>query len=432
MSETYLHLSVLLTAVICAAACAAVGTFLVLRRESLLGDAISHAVLPGIATAFLLSGSRSPIPMFIGATVCGLLTAFLARLLQERLNLDKGASLGVVFTTMFALGLLIIRQAADRVDLDPGCVLYGQIEFVPFDTISLWGVELPRAAVNLTVALLLNLGLVAVFYKELLCVSFDEEFAHVAGLNPRAVHYLLVLLVTLTTVISFEAVGSVLVMALLIIPGAIARFWANRLPQTIAVAMLVAVLAGSLGYLIAFDLNTSVSGAVASLLGVLFLVTLLLAPKHGVIPRLVLAARRSVQLAGEDALGLLFRAQEGTLTTPFRMSISNIVTATTHHSGLPRLLVHFAVRLLGWQKLICQEEDGSLSLTDKGMSNALEIVRSHRLWEQYLVERLGLKPDHVHQSATTLEHVTDSKLQERLQRVLKENNRDPHGREIPG
>lgn len=431
MTELSLHLAVLLTAVICAGACALVGTFLVLRRESLLGDAISHAVLPGIAVAFLLSGTRSPLPMFIGATACGLLTAYLTQVLQLKFKLEKGASLGVVFTTMFALGLILIRQAADRVDLDPSCVLYGQIEFVPFDTVSVGGVEVPRAAVNLLLAFLLNSALVVLLYKELLCGSFDEEFAHVAGFRPRVVHYILVLLVALTTVVSFEAVGSVLVIALLIIPGASARFWANRLPQTLGIALLVALLAGGFGYLIAYELNTSVSGSVSSLLGLIFLLSLLFAPRHGVFSRLALSLRQSVQLAAEDALGLLFRAQEGTLTAAFRMSEHNVVSATTLHSGLPRLLVSLAVKALRWFSFVRTDVDASLSLTSKGMKKAQELVRSHRLWEQYLVERLGLKPDHVHQTATTMEHITDKKLQERLKRVISELGRDPHGREIP-
>jgi len=431
VTELALHLWVIATAVLCAVGCSSVGTFLVLRRESLLGDAISHAVLPGIAIAFLLSGSREILPMFLGATACGLLTAVLTQFLQEKLNLERGAALGVVFTTLFAIGIIIIRQAADSLDLDPGCVLYGLIEFVPLDTITILGFEIPRATRNLFVVVVVNFLFISLFYKELLAASFDEEFSHVSGLRPKLIHYALVSLVALTTVVSFEAVGSVLVVALIIIPAAIARFWSDRLISTLILASVFAGLSGVVGYGIALNLNTSVSGAVSAFLGLLFILSLLFAKKHGLMSRYILTLQHKLKLASGDALGLLFRAEEGSLPSPFRYSERNIVSATAAHSGVPRLLVAFAVRKLLLSKQLERVTDGTLNLTEKGRKEAEELVRSHRLWEQYLVERLGLKPDHVHQTATMMEHYTDEEMQKRLEKVVSEKKKDPHGREIP-
>jgi len=149
--------------VLCAVASALLGNFLVLRRMSLLGDAISHAVLPGLAAAFFLSGSRSSLPMFLGAVLVGVLTALFTEWIRGIGRVDEGASMGVVFTSLFALGLVMIVQAADHVDLDPGCVLYGAIEMTPLDTVFVAGYDVPRAVVMLGVVTAVNAAFVLLF-----------------------------------------------------------------------------------------------------------------------------------------------------------------------------------------------------------------------------------------------------------------------------
>ncbi len=163
---------VVVAGVLSAVAAALVGNFLILRRMSMLGDAISHAVLPGLAAAFFVSGSRSSLPMFLGAVAVGVLTAFFTEWIRGVGKVDEGASMGVVFTSLFALGLVMIVQAADHVDLDPGCVLYGAIELTPLDTIVIWGAEVPRAAGTLAVVCMINAVFVTVFFKELKLCSF--------------------------------------------------------------------------------------------------------------------------------------------------------------------------------------------------------------------------------------------------------------------
>lgn len=282
---------------LCAVACALPGALLVLRQMSMMGDAISHAVLPGLAIAFLITGSRTSVPMFIGAALVGVLTAVFTQWVSTWGKVDRGASMGIVFTTLFALGLLLIVRAADHVDLDPGCVLYGAIELTPLDTalsISPWGVpiEIPRAAIVLAVVLLLNLSIIVLFFKELRITAFDPELATALGINANLMHYLLMTMVAITTVASFEAVGSIIVIAMLIVPAATASLLTERLAPMLVVSALLAVCSALGGHLAALVVpgwfgfaSTSTSGMMATTTGAFFLLAWLFAPRHGLVTR---------------------------------------------------------------------------------------------------------------------------------------------------
>lgn len=267
---------------LCAAACAVPGTLLVLRKSSMMGDAISHAVLPGLALAFFLTQSRTSLPMFLGALAAGVATALLTSWIGRSGRVERGAAMGIVFTTLFALGLLMMVQAADRVDLDPSCVLFGAIELTPLDvvfTISWGGLvwEVPRAAVVLLAVLLVNVSFLGVFYKELLLSSFDSDFALTTGFRPMLMECLLMGLVAVTAVAAFEVVGSILVIAMLIVPGATARLLGHRLPSTLTWSCLAGISAAVLGHGLAVVLPegfgfapTSTSGMMAVASGLIF------------------------------------------------------------------------------------------------------------------------------------------------------------------
>jgi manganese/zinc/iron transport system permease protein len=266
---------------LCAAASALVGSFLVLRRMSMMGDAISHAVLPGLAVAFLVTGSRASVPMFLGAAVVGVLTALFTEWVRGFGKVDEGASMGVVFTSLFALGLLLVVQAADHVDLDPGCVLYGAIELTPLDTVSLAGREVPRVVVMLGAVFLLNLTCVLVLYKELQISSFDPALATTLGINARGLHFLLMTLVAVTAVASFETVGNILVVAMLVVPAATAFLLTRRLSVLLVLAVGFGVSAAVLGHVAALAVpaafgyaSTNTAGMMALMSGLLLLVAI--------------------------------------------------------------------------------------------------------------------------------------------------------------
>ncbi len=277
---------------LCAVAAALPGCFLVLRGMSMMGDAISHAVLPGLAVAFLVTGSRSSFGMFVGAAVVGVLTAVFTHWISHSGKVDRGASMGIVFTTLFAIGLLLIVRAADHVDLDPGCVLYGAIEYTPLDTIIVLGLEVPRAAIVLGIVLLVNLALILIFFKEFRISSFDPELATTLGIHANLMHYLLMTMVAVTTVASFEAVGSIIVIAMLVAPAATAYLLTDRLDVMILLACGIGAASAGLGHwmalvvppLIGFE-STVTSGMMAVATGVFFLLAWMLAPRYGWIPR---------------------------------------------------------------------------------------------------------------------------------------------------
>ena len=249
MEWTFLDTWIVWTGVLSAMSCALLGNFLLLRRQSMMGDAISHAVLPGLAIAFLISGSRESLPMLIGAILIGIFTTLLIQAIDKISGLDRGASMGVVFTTLFAIGLILIRQAADQVDLDPGCVLYGAIELTPLDTTMVFGHEIPNAAVTNGAMLVANLAFVVVFYKELKITSFDPALATTIGISAGLMHYLLMTLVAATTIAAFESVGSILVIAMLIVPGAAAHLLTDRMGRMLAISLVFAALSATLRHI---------------------------------------------------------------------------------------------------------------------------------------------------------------------------------------
>jgi manganese/zinc/iron transport system permease protein len=276
---------IILTGALAAGSCALVGSFLVLRKMAMLGDAISHAVLPGIAIAFFLTQSRASLPMVVGAGALGVLTAFLIETLHRRGKLQQDASIGVVFTWLFALGVILISVFAGAVDLDQDCVLYGEIAYVPLD---LWttasGLNLgPTAVWLLGAVFLLTLIFVTLGYKELKITSFDPALAASVGISATLWHYLLMGMVSLTTVSAFESVGAILVVALLIAPPATAYMLTDRLSRMLIYAVLAGVIASVGGYFLAVWLNGSIAGAIAVVCGIEFMLAFFFSPTHGIV-----------------------------------------------------------------------------------------------------------------------------------------------------
>jgi manganese/zinc/iron transport system permease protein len=240
---------IVITGVLVCMACALPGAFLLLSRQSMLGDGISHAVLPGLAAAFLLTGSRDVTAMILGAVAAGVLTAVLSTAVQRLGQVESGAALGVVFCGLFAAGLVMIRVAADRVDLDADCVLYGTIETAVLDVN-----PVPRVTWISAVLLLANALLTLLFYKELRLACFDPALATAMGFNADAIRLGLTLAASVTTVLAFESVGSILVIAMLVAPAAAASLLTRRLGRMLVLALVFAGASAVLGHVAAIAL----------------------------------------------------------------------------------------------------------------------------------------------------------------------------------
>ncbi len=447
---------IVVTAALAAMGCAIPGNFLVLRRQSMMGDALTHTVLPGIVGAFLIShalktsgwittddidGQRQAFDatsyamMFAGAVAIGALTAILAEWIQKHGRVESSAALGIVYTSLFAVGLLLIRIAADSVHIDPDCVLYGNAEAV-------WvrGDGIPRAAWASGGALLLNTLLVVTFFKELRISTFDPELATSLGINSTAIHYGLMAITAVTAVAAFESVGNILVIAMLIVPAATAHLLTDRLWLMILLSVTVAALSAWIGHSLALilptllltpfadtpllrnvditSLDASTSGMMAATSGMLFLLAMLLAPRHGLVVRRVQRALLAIRLVGEDLLGGLYRQQEDPATVP----------ATSGGArSLSRKLAMWWLRRRG----LVQGPAVAPVLTVAGHASARQLVRAHRLWESYMAHHFDVPGDHLHNTAHRVEHFLDPDLRDQIANELDGPQLDPHGREIP-
>jgi manganese/zinc/iron transport system permease protein len=262
------ELVILLVGSLVAVNCALLGSFLVLRKMALLGDAISHAVLPGIAVAFLVAGSRSPLPMLLGAGALGLVTVFLVELFHKTRRLAEDASIGVVFPALFSVGVILISRYAAQVDLDLDCVLYGEIAYAPWDLWLVGARSLGPKALWVNGALLaVNLAFVASLWKELKVSTFDPELAAALGFSPAVMHYLLMGAVSMTVVGAFESVGAILVVAMLVVPPAAAFLLTERLGSMVTLAAVFGVISTAGGYALARALDASIAGAMATVAG---------------------------------------------------------------------------------------------------------------------------------------------------------------------
>lgn len=369
------------------------GCFLVVRGMSLLGDALSHAVLPGIAVGFFISarwgaGSLSSPWILIGASAFGLLAAVLVETVRTQSRVKEDASLGIVFTTLFALGVVLITRYAGQADLDPGCVLYGNIEHFILKPDGIW----PMAVI---------LGLIVIgtilFYRPLLVSTFDPALAISVGIAATAVHYGLMAALSLTIVASFEAVGAILAVALLIMPGATARLWTRRMTTMLWLSAVFAVAAAVLGYWLSHPavLNTSAGAAIGAAGFAIFLLSWLAAPGQGLVGRWLVRRRLRQSIAVENLVKTIEEhaaaagpATQAALLRDLQWSPADLARAAARGSKR------------GW----LVHEGDRFRLTASGLARARRLADAHLAWEAYLQRELNLPSDHVHDAAEWIEH----------------------------
>lgn len=416
----------LLAGIFAALSCGLLGNFLVLRRQSLMGDAISHAVLPGLVGAFLLAQSRNAWVMFAGATLSALLTVALTEIIKRLGRVEPGAAMGVVFSVLFALGVYMLESGALRgIDLDADCVLHGNLQNLFWRSPESWADlfsarslgEIPTQIWTLLGTTLAVIAFIGLFFKELRIASFDPGISTVQGIHAGAMNMVLMGFVAVAAVASFEAVGSILVIAMLICPAATARLLTDRLGSQILASAAIALLSAVLGYWSASVLNVNAAGMMSVMGGALLVVSIFVSPSHGIIAKRVHQKRLSQTIALEDVLGTLYRVRE-----------------TDDWIATEALLAHLGHRPRSVRALrraledgLAVENDHRLTLSEKGEAQAADIIRRHRLWEGYLVDRVGLSPDHVHDTAERLEHLD---LSARLREAV-DRETDPQGKPIP-
>lgn len=395
-----------------------VGSFALLRKQSLMGDALAHAALPGVCLAFLLTGSKSPLPLLVGALAAGLVGALLMLAVVRFSRVKEDAAIGIVLSVFFGVGIVLLTHiqklpGGNQSGLDK--FLFGQAAgLVREDLVVMAAVG---AAVLLSVAL---------FFKEFQVLTFDRDFAASLGLPVRALEVALTCLLVVVVVTGLQMVGVVLMVATLITPPAAARQWTDRLGRMVALAALLGGASGALGALLSAAVPGLPTGPTIVLVSSLVLVvSLLFAPRRGLLRTWLRERAVARRIRRENLLKDLYHLGErsgswGAVNLPEVMGMRG--------QGGHELLANAAPLLRAG---LLQGGGDRLQLTPAGLDEAERVVRKHRLWEVYLTRRLDLPSDHVHRDAEAMEHALTDRAVEELDAQLGRPELDPHGRPIP-
>ncbi|MEM7625954.1 MAG: iron chelate uptake ABC transporter family permease subunit [Planctomycetota bacterium] len=406
-----LYLKGTLCSILVGLGCGLLGCFVVLRRMALIGDALSHAVLPGVVLAYMVTGDTQPVPLLIGALVSGLVAAVLINLTTRHSRTKEDSSIGIVFTALFALGIVLVSNLPRGTHFDLKCFL--------------WGEPLAVGRSDLTMMAIICGGVllvVALLYHRLKLVSFDPLVAAAMGISVGAMHYLLMGMLSATVVAGLKTTGVILVVAMVITPASAAYQLTNRFSVMLLLAGVFGMLSAVVGMSVAFVFNASTGPAMVIVATAIFGLSVMLSPSHGLVFDRLRRVRLARHVRGEDVLKAVYRhgplssAPEGYLPTLIETLKMPVKQITRTLDRLRR------------EGLVTPSAE-ALAVTDAGRHHAEQIVRTHRLWETYLAERMGVDPDEVHVEAERLEHAHD--LAERLDEVLGRPETDPHGSAIP-
>ena len=399
---------------------AAIGCFALLRKRALVGDAVAHSVLPGVAGAFMIVGSKDPLALMIGAIVTGWFSMVAMDFIVRKSRIREDAAIGLTLSVFFGLGILLMTHiqhsgAADQSGLDK--FLFGQAASLLERDVYIFG----------SVSLFLLLAIM-VSFKELKLISFDPEFTKAIGFPAGFLELLMTTLLVLAVVVGIQAVGVVLMAAMLITPAAAARYWTERLGVMILLASFFGVLSGYAGAFISYLEPRMPTGPwIVVVASGLFFFSLLVAPQRGVIARWIRRRRNVRRTLAENILKTMHRIGEEDGVFDGERSLDEI---RAYRNIPPVTLRRGLVRLAG-EGYVESTGGGGWRMTSEGIARGARITRLHRLWEVYLTQYVRIAPDHVHDDAESIEHVLTPVLELELERLLNRPQSDPHHQAIP-
>ncbi len=401
--------------------CGLLGPFIVVRRLALVGDTLSHAVLPGVAMGFLWNMEKDPLAIFIGASLAGLIGACAVNLIKQTTHLKEDSALGMVLATFFAVGICMMTMiqrlpTGNKSGIDK--YLFGQAAAMNQE-------DLILLSVVTTVVLLL----VFLFYKEFLVTSFDAGFARSIGFPVNLIHYLLMLLLAFSVVVSLQAVGVVLVSAMLITPAAAAYLLTDRMHRMLILSVLFGVVAGVGGAFLSFLSNNLPTGPFMVLSATaVFLAAFFFSPRHGLIPRWWRQRSQTQRICRENILKAIYHILEAGEFEEEGVTFSELSIRRNED------LLEVRPQILDLEKadfVTVSKSENRIYFTPDGWQTACSIVRNHRLWELYLTNAVHYAADHVHDDAEKIEHVLEEETVRQLEKQLNYERRDPHGKPIP-
>jgi manganese/zinc/iron transport system permease protein len=406
-------------AMLLAASSAVVGSFSFLRKKSLSGDAVAHAVLPGVCLAFMLTGTKNPFALIIGAFLTGWLSLVSIDFITSKTKIKEDTAIGLVLSVFFGVGILLltaIQHAGNAEQSGLESFLFGKAA-------ALVGEDL-LVFIALSIVLLVT---VLVFFKELTLIAFDENFAKVIGYPVRGLELLLTTLTVLAVVVGIQAVGVVLMAAMLITPAAAARFWTDRLGVMISIAAFLGALAALVGAFISYLYENMPTGpCIVLVLSLLAIASFLFAPQKGIVAKMLKQWRHQRQFLQENILKTLYHLGEQKSRFLDYYTIEEIQQKR-----------YFPAKILenGLQQLVRQgylkRQKATWCFTPEGFEKGKRVTKLHRLWEVYLTEYLRIAPDHVHDDAETMEHIITPELEATLEQRLQFPLNDPHNTKIP-
>lgn len=396
-----------------------VGTFAFLRKRALVGDAIAHAILPGIAIAFMLFQTKNPFVLMGGALISGWLAILLIEYLTKSTKLKPDTTIGLVLSVFFGIGILLLTTIqhsgmGNQSGLDQ--FLFGKAASMT---------ESDLIAYSAVAGLLLIV--VAVFFKEFKILCFNPDFAKSAGLPVRSLNFILSTITVLAISIGIQSVGVVLMAALLITPSAAARSWTSNLLVMIVLAGLAGAFSGLVGSYISYTAPNMPTGPwIVMCLSLLAMISLFFAPKRGVVARLLQQRKNQRKILSENLLKSFYHLSENSDFKTQAFKKEELLQKRRFSDG------EFSKAIQTLKRKYFVIPSGTVfSLSDKGMKEAKRIVRLHRLWEMYLTERMRLKADHIHPNAETIEHIITPEIEKLLLKELGHPEMDPHSSPIP-
>ena len=399
--------------------CGLLGGYMVVRRLSMIGDTISHAVLPGVCLGYLFAGSKAPLPIFVGAIFAGVAGAYLLGAISSTTRIPKDAAMGIVLSSFFGLGICMltyIQQQPGGNKSGLGQFLFGQSAAFTSADLYLMGI-----------VTVLTVGTLFLLHKEMLALSFDAEFASTLGIPVGLIHYLQMTCLSFAIVVGIQAVGVVLVSAMLITPAATAYLLRERMVSLLAFSAAIGIASGVLGTFFSFlgpGLPTGPFIVVVATL--LFLPVYLFAPRHGVLTQWRRHRVSRSRISRENTLKAIYHIFERENFETERVGLLELAQLRKQPEENAKRSV-LDLQKAGFATLGA----GEVALTPAGYQRACEIVRNHRLWELYLVSKADIPADHVHDDAEKIEHVLSHEVIHQLESVLRFPRADPHGKPIP-
>ncbi|AMQ57099.1 iron chelate uptake ABC transporter family permease subunit [Algoriphagus sanaruensis] len=393
-----------------------VGTFSFLDKKALLGDAISHAILPGICVGFILAGEKNPIYIVSGAFFSGALATFLSTWLKQHTKLSEDTIIATILSVFFGIGIVMmttLQKSGNPEIAGLNTFIFGNAIGISETDLKIYG------GLSLIIILILTLLL-----KEFRLMVFDPSFGKAIGFPMAGIRFLFNVLMILAVVVGIQAIGVVLMAALLITPGAAARFWTDRLYPLLLLAAFFSVISGILGTYVSFVLPQMPTGPwVVVFLSLIALISFTFSPKSGILFRALARKNYLKKTHIDHLLKGLYKAEEEEKKT---LTIDEIYDLYPYQiQEIKKSIKHLAK--LNYIKV----NQANIVLSEKGKIEAMRIVRLHRLWELYLNESMNIAPDHVHESAEQMEHLLTPELEAMLEKRLNYPTLDPHQETIP-